>query len=114
MRIKFHRWMPVGVLVALAVLTAACSDGDTKKTVTAVDYKFENVPSSVKAGTTLTLKNSSTKEVHEMVLIKLPDGEKRSPEELSDCPRASSTPWPADHQRPCSSLRPGMRRRSQQ
>lgn len=77
MNTKTSRRWAVGALVVLAAFGAACGDSDDKKTVTAVDYGFENLPASVDAGTTLTLTNTSTKELHEMVLIKLPDGEKR-------------------------------------
>ncbi len=42
----------------------------------------------MKAGTTLTLKNSSSKELHEMVVVKLPDTEKRSADELIKLPEA--------------------------
>lgn len=76
-----------GALAALAIL-AACSGGSDKVMVTAADYRFENLPKSVKAGTTLTLKNSSSKELHEMVVVKLPDTEKRSAEELVKLPEA--------------------------
>ncbi len=77
-----------GGVAALALLAAACGGGDDEKTVTAVDYRFENLPSSVKAGTTLTLENTSDKELHEMVLVRLPDDEKRSAEELLRLPEA--------------------------
>lgn len=87
-RTKTHRWAQVGALVVLAGFAAACSDSDDTKTVTAVDYKFENLPSSVKAGTTLALKNGSTKELHEMVLVKLPDNEKRSAADLVKLPES--------------------------
>jgi len=78
---------PAGALAALAIL-AACSGGSDTVTVTAADYRFQNLPKSVKAGTTLTLKNSSSKELHEMVVLKLPDTEKRSAEELVKLPEA--------------------------
>ncbi len=84
-----RRWVSAGAIAALALLGSACSDdGDT--TVTAADYRFENLPKSVDSGTTLTLKNSSTKELHEMVLIRLKDGEKRSIEQLVALPEAES------------------------
>ena len=70
------------------LLATACSGGSDKVTVTATDYRFENLPKSVKAGTTLTLKNSSSKELHEMVVVKLPDTEKRSADELIKLPEA--------------------------
>ncbi|MDQ2825468.1 MAG: hypothetical protein M3Y04_00625 [Actinomycetota bacterium] len=77
-----------GALAALALLATACSGGSDKVTVTAADYRFENLPKSVKAGTTLTLKNSSSKELHELVVVKLPDAEKRSAVELVKLPEA--------------------------
>jgi hypothetical protein len=86
MRKRTSRWAAVGGVAALALLAAACGGGDDTKTVTAVDYRFDDLPSSVKAGTTLTLKNGSDKELHEMVLARLPDGETRSVEELMRLP----------------------------
>lgn len=82
-----NRWAAAGALVALALPIAACGD-DGPKTVTAVDYRFENLPSSVKAGTTLTLRNSSPKELHEMVLLRLPDQERRPVSELVKLPES--------------------------
>ena len=98
MRNRNHRWAQAGAFAALAVLATACSSGSDKVTVTAVDYRFENLPESVKAGTTLTLRNSSSKELHELIVVKLPDTEKRSAEELIKLPEAqfeaiSEPPW---------------------
>lgn len=83
-----RRWALAGTLVALATVGAACGGGDDTKTVTAADYSFQGLPKSVKAGSTLTLKNSSDKELHEMVVAKLPDSEKRSADELVKLPEA--------------------------
>lgn len=80
------RWAAVGGIALLALLGAACGGGDDTKTVTAVDYRFEDLPKTVKAGTTLTLKNESPKELHEMVIMRLPDNEKRSVDELVKLP----------------------------
>jgi len=83
----------VGAFAALAMLATACSsdsESDSASdtvTVTGSDYRFD-LPKSVKAGTTLTLKNSSSKELHEMVVLKLPDTEKRSADELVKLPEA--------------------------
>ena len=83
------RWAGTAALVALAALGAACGgDSDGPKTVTAADYRFENLPKSVSAGTTLTLKNSSTKELHEMVVMRLADDEKRPVKDLVALPEA--------------------------
>ncbi|MDP8937083.1 MAG: hypothetical protein M3O23_05050 [Actinomycetota bacterium] len=80
------RWAAAGGVVVLALLGGACGDGDDTKTVTATDYRFENLPKTVKAGTTLTLKNESDKELHEMVVSRLPDNERRSADELVKLP----------------------------
>jgi uncharacterized cupredoxin-like copper-binding protein len=77
-----------GAAAALAVLAAACGGGDETKTVTAVDYSFQNLPKEVDAGTTLKLQNNSTKELHEMVVIRIPDSEKRPVSELMTLPEA--------------------------
>ena len=82
-----RRWVSAGALAALALLGTACSD-DGDRTVTATDYSFQNLPKSVDAGTTLTLKNSSTKELHEMTLIRLQDDEKRPIAELVNLPES--------------------------
>jgi len=58
------------------------------KTVTAADYSFQNLPKEVDVGTEFKLKNSSTKELHEMVVIRIPDAEKRSVADLVKLPEA--------------------------
>lgn len=51
------------------------ADTDTKQIVevTATDYRFDGLPASVPVGTQLALQNNSTKEVHEMVIVRIPD-----------------------------------------
>ena len=51
--------------------------------VTAVDYGYEGLPETVKAGTKFTLVNSSESELHEFVAFRVPDDETRSAEELT-------------------------------
>ncbi|CAN5260223.1 hypothetical protein BH18ACT4_BH18ACT4_11330 [soil metagenome] len=51
--------------------------------VTAVDYAFEGLPDEIAAGTMLSFTNSSTAEIHELVVLKFAEGEQRSLEELS-------------------------------
>ncbi len=71
----------------VALLGAACSASDDRKVeVTATDYRFTGLPATVKAGTLLTLTNASTKEVHELVAIRLPDTERRPVGELARLP----------------------------
>ena len=96
-------------LVLLAPLAAGCgddSDTDTDSAaedaattttdaeeskevvVTGVDYRFEGVPGKAAAGTKFSLENKSTKELHELVAIKLPDAEKRPAADLVKLPQA--------------------------
>ena len=87
-----YRRVGAGAFAAMALLAAACGGGgDDTKTVTAADYAFEDLPKSVDAGTTLTLKNASTKEIHEMVVFRIPDGEKRSVQQLVNLPESEQT-----------------------
>ena len=87
-----RRLLHAGAIAAMAVLAAACGD-DVKsgnQTVTAVDYKFNGLPSAVEPGTTLTLQNDSARELHELVVIRLKDDEKRSVKELVALPEAEA------------------------
>jgi hypothetical protein len=56
--------------------------------VSAVDFGFEDLPEEVPAGTRLTLVNTSTVELHELVAARLPDDEERPLEELVALPEA--------------------------
>jgi len=70
---------------AAATATATEAAAETVE-VTAVDYGYEGLPESVKAGTKLSLSNSSEAELHELVAVRLPEGETRSVEELLALP----------------------------
>lgn len=91
--------------VAAALLLSACGDdgaatakgkeasaATTEKPgvveVTAVDFGFEGLPETVPAGTKLTFTNSSKVELHELVVMRIPDDEKRSVEELTQLPES--------------------------
>ena len=50
--------------------------------VTAADYRFDDMPAEVAAGTALALRNASTEELHELVAMRLADDEDRTPAEL--------------------------------
>ena len=91
--------------ITLALSAAACSDDDPTDAVaenatteepastdavavTAVDFSFEGLPAEVDAGTTLTVRNESAAELHELVALRLPDEESRSVEQLLALPEA--------------------------
>ena len=106
---------PASVLVALALagslgLAACGSDDDTPAMsgdattstteeettttapeaetveVTGIDYAFEGIPTEVEASTEFTFTNGSDKEAHEMILMRVNDGETRSLDELLALP----------------------------
>ena len=54
--------------------------------VTGSDYKFEGLPAEVAVGSELKLKNASDREVHEMVVFKLPASETRTATQLAALP----------------------------
>lgn len=85
---RARRWASAGAVMAFATLAAACGGGDDTKTVTAADYSFQNLPKEVDAGTTFKLENSSARELHEMVLIRVPDSETRPVTELVKLPES--------------------------
>jgi hypothetical protein len=62
---------------AVATEAAATEAAAGTVEVTAIDYGYEGLPESVPAGTVLTLNNTSTVELHEIVAILLPEGEDR-------------------------------------
>src|SRR5687767_6886070 len=98
---RSRHWLRTAAVLAALAVTAtagACGDDDddeaqsTPTTAAAVsvkanDYGFEGVPSKMKTGAKLSLTNSSTKEVHELVAFRLPDGEKRSAKDLAALPQ---------------------------
>lgn len=87
-----------GTLV-LAIVFAACGTeaevdleadadlpGPGTVSVSAVDYAYEDVPASISAGSKIALKNNSDKEVHEIVVQKIAEGEERSIDVLASLP----------------------------
>ena len=60
-------------------------EGDVVE-VTLADYEFEGLPDEVPVGTTLRVTNASEMELHELVAMKLPDGEERPIDELLALP----------------------------
>lgn len=73
------------VLVAvMLVIAGACSGEEADGTVqiTGTDFAFNGVPETVAPGTEFTFTNESTIEAHEIVVLKVAEGEERSLEEL--------------------------------
>jgi plastocyanin len=81
-------WAGAGLAVVLALVAAGCGSDDNTEKVTAQDYRFSGLPSTVDAGTKLELTNASKVEVHELVAFRLPDGENRSIDQLVKLPEA--------------------------
>jgi hypothetical protein len=51
--------------------------------ITATDYEYHGVPETVPPGTTIRLVNASNSEFHSAYIIRLPDGDERTREELT-------------------------------
>lgn len=60
--------------------------------VTARDYEFEGLPDTVADGSTFSLTTAEEGEPHELVVIKLPDDETRSIDDLIELPEAEIEP----------------------
>jgi hypothetical protein len=96
------RIIAAAATVALALTACGGSDGDGGATdptetetgasgtgeiaITGVDFAFEGVPDRAETGATLTFTNASDVEAHELVLMRIADGEERSIEELLELP----------------------------
>lgn len=98
--------------IAMLLLLAACGDGADAATtttpattsttaapaqveVTAIDFAFTGLPERMAVGTTLTLLNDSSVELHELVAIRLPDDETRSVEDLIGDPEDLAAYFPS-------------------
>ncbi len=76
-----HRNLLFVLAAAMLGLLSACGGATPEPgtvAVSAVDFAFEDLPSTVAAGSTLTLTNNAETELHELVAIRLPDDENRS------------------------------------
>ena len=86
--------------LSVVVMLAACGDDDNDTsgsvapassphtghptiTIGLRDYAFDDVPSTITAGTTIGVTNTSTKEIHELIAIRLRDDEQRTLDELA-------------------------------
>ncbi len=69
---------PVTGTIPAAASIDADAPADNVVTVVATNYKFTDLPTSVPKGTKFELRNDSTDEVHEMIVIRIPDDEDRT------------------------------------
>jgi hypothetical protein len=67
--------------------TAATTQPTEEISVTARDYSFDGIPAQIDTGSKLTLKNASTKEVHELIAVRLPENENRPVADLVKLPQ---------------------------
>lgn len=74
------------VTAAAALALSACGDdagaADDALEVTMSDFDFAGLPDEVPVGTRLTVENTSDVELHELVAVRLPDGDERTVEEI--------------------------------
>jgi hypothetical protein len=89
MRPTTRRTHRLTALVAAGAMTllAACgpdanAGGDGVLTVTMTDFSYGDLPAEVPAGTRIDVVNDSSTELHELVAIRLPDGDDRPVDEL--------------------------------
>ena len=83
----------MSLFVAALCLVAACGGSSATQgtiEITANDYSFAGVPETVAAGSELTFTNASAAEAHELVVMKIADGEERTMEELLALPEEES------------------------
>jgi plastocyanin len=103
-RIRRSRLLGVVAAVTLAATLVSCGDDDDSAEPAApaaaqvaasegevievemVDYEFIGVPETAEVGSRITVVNNSQTEMHEVVALRLPDGEDRSLEELLQLP----------------------------
>ena len=85
------RRLALGGLLALTPLTLAACGGDADATdriddgvltVDLVDFSFGDLPDEVPAGTRLAVTSGSETELHELVAIRLADGDTRPADEI--------------------------------
>lgn len=96
-RMRRHRRMMALSLTSVLVLVACGDDAPTTSTtpsatdgtdattheVTATDYAFSGIPAEMAAGSTITFKNDSTVEVHEVVAFNVGDDDRPAMEILA-------------------------------
>ena len=73
-------------LVGAVQRTRSTMPTTTAITIEAVDYGFNGVPSSVRAGTAVAFRNAAPAELHELVAFRLPDGDDIALDDLVQLP----------------------------
>ncbi len=78
-----------GLMIGLSACGGQDSDTELPMAVEigGNDYNFVDLPEEIAAGATITLRNDSDVELHEIVAIRLPDDEERPASELIQLPR---------------------------
>ncbi|MDX1691386.1 MAG: hypothetical protein R3290_10220 [Acidimicrobiia bacterium] len=76
-----RRIAPIAVL-ALALVACGGDPEPTTVDVETVDYAYVGLPETLVAGSTITITNTSDTELHELVALRLPDGEDRPAAEI--------------------------------
>jgi hypothetical protein len=82
-----RRAIVAGLAIGSAMTLSACGDdagaaADGVLEVTMADFHYGDLPDEVPAGTRLTIENTSTTELHELVAFRLSDGDDRTVEEI--------------------------------
>lgn len=78
----------IAASLGLGLIAACGGSGAVEGTIeiTGQDYLFEDVPEVAASGAELTFTNGSGAEVHEMVVVRIADGEERPLAELLELP----------------------------
>lgn len=80
---RLRRTATIGVGAIALFTLAACGDDadaavrDGVLTITLRDFEFDGLPDDIPAGTRLAIKNESAGELHELVAVRLADGDER-------------------------------------
>jgi hypothetical protein len=82
---------PLALLAGTALALGACASDDSTDAappgvieVTLADFSFGDVPDEVPAGSRIHVTSASDSELHELVAVRLPDGDQRSTAEIVD------------------------------
>lgn len=90
---SYHQSVVATVAVAVLAL-AACGDNGANISepgtieVELSDFRFEDLPRSVEAGTQIAISNTSATELHELVAFRLDDGDDRTVDDVLADPAA--------------------------